>query len=140
MIFEAFFWVALVAATRAIAKSYYRRRDVLYGPYITRDRLSDCITKPLAIQMYRTLLAGVRTLHFRVGSFASIPQCNREVWFTSRRARVDTAAIPPSGRPDRAASGLPGWQLKAVWQRNPNNGLRLCRMARDVPLPVRVLH
>jgi len=36
MIFEAFFWVALVSAIRAIAKSYYRRRDVLYGPYIRR--------------------------------------------------------------------------------------------------------
>jgi hypothetical protein len=34
MIFEAFFWVALVATIRAIAKSYYRRLDVLYGPYI----------------------------------------------------------------------------------------------------------
>jgi len=34
MIFEAVFWLALVAATRAIAKSYYRRRDVLYGPYL----------------------------------------------------------------------------------------------------------
>jgi hypothetical protein len=34
MIFEAGFWLALVAATRAIAKIYYRRRDVLYGPYI----------------------------------------------------------------------------------------------------------
>jgi hypothetical protein len=34
MIFEAFFWIAQVAAVRASAKSYYRRRDVLYGPYI----------------------------------------------------------------------------------------------------------
>jgi hypothetical protein len=34
MIFEAGFWLALVAATRAIAKIYCRRRDVLYGPYI----------------------------------------------------------------------------------------------------------
>jgi hypothetical protein len=34
MIFEAGFWLALVAASRAIAKIYYRRRDVLYGPYI----------------------------------------------------------------------------------------------------------
>ena len=34
MIFEAGFWLALVAATRAIAKIHYRRRDVLYGPYI----------------------------------------------------------------------------------------------------------
>jgi hypothetical protein len=58
MIFEALFWVAFVAATRAIAKSYYRRRDVLYGPYITGDRLSGCIAKP-STQMYRALLAGV---------------------------------------------------------------------------------
>jgi hypothetical protein len=34
MIFEAGFWLALVAATRAIAKIHYRRRDVLFGPYI----------------------------------------------------------------------------------------------------------
>jgi hypothetical protein len=34
MIFEAGFWLALVGATRAVAKIYYRRRDVLYGPYI----------------------------------------------------------------------------------------------------------
>jgi hypothetical protein len=44
MIFEAFFWVALVSAIRAIAKSYYRRRDVLYGPYI-RHRLR--VMRPL---------------------------------------------------------------------------------------------
>ena len=39
----------------------------------------------------------------------------------------------PSGRPDRTASGLPGWQIEAVWQRNPNNGLPLGGIARDVP-------
>ena|SRR6266567_1938685 len=53
---------------------------------------------------------------------------------------VDTAVRSPSGRPDRAASALPGWQIEAVWQRNPNNGLPLCGMARDVSLSVRVLY
>jgi hypothetical protein len=36
MIFEAFFWVAVVAATRAISKRYYRRRDVLYMGHTSR--------------------------------------------------------------------------------------------------------
>jgi hypothetical protein len=33
VIFEVTFWIAFVLASRAIAKIYYRRRDVLYGPY-----------------------------------------------------------------------------------------------------------
>jgi hypothetical protein len=33
MIFEVTFWIAFILASRAIAKIYYRRRDVLYGPY-----------------------------------------------------------------------------------------------------------
>ena len=37
MIAETIFWIAFVAATRAIAKTYERRCDVLYGPYIDLD-------------------------------------------------------------------------------------------------------
>jgi hypothetical protein len=33
MIFEVTFWIAFIFASRAISKIYYRRRDVLYGPY-----------------------------------------------------------------------------------------------------------
>jgi hypothetical protein len=33
MIFEVTFWIAFILASQAIAKIYYRRRDVLYGPY-----------------------------------------------------------------------------------------------------------
>jgi hypothetical protein len=36
MILEAIFWLAVVAATRAIAKRYYRRRDVLYMGHTSR--------------------------------------------------------------------------------------------------------
>jgi hypothetical protein len=105
MIFEALFWVAFVAATRAIAKSYYRRRDVLYGPCITGDRLSAFITKPLAIQMYRALLAGVRTLHVRVGSFVSIPQCNREVWL-KLSSGCDALMSPSNSQAGRIRPGV----------------------------------
>jgi hypothetical protein len=105
MIFEAFFWVAFVAATRAIAKSYNRRRDLLYGPYITGDRLSACITKPLAIQMYCALLAGVRTLNVRVGSFASIPQCNREVWL-KLMSGSDALMSPSNSQAGRIRPGV----------------------------------
>jgi hypothetical protein len=38
MIFEVTFWIALILASRAIAKIYYRRRDVLYGPYRATTR------------------------------------------------------------------------------------------------------
>jgi hypothetical protein len=34
---------------------------------------------------------------------------------------VDTAARSPSGRPDRAASGLPGWQIEAGTGDQHNN-------------------
>ena len=33
MIFEVTFWIAFIAVSRMITKSYDRRRDVLYGPY-----------------------------------------------------------------------------------------------------------
>jgi hypothetical protein len=33
MILEVIFWIAFIAASRMLAKSYDRRRDVLYGPY-----------------------------------------------------------------------------------------------------------
>src|SRR5580692_8393278 len=36
MIFEVMFWITLIAAGQMIAKIYYRRRDVLYGPYRSR--------------------------------------------------------------------------------------------------------
>ena len=36
MIFEVTFWIAFILASRAIAKIYYRRRDVLYGPHRSR--------------------------------------------------------------------------------------------------------
>jgi hypothetical protein len=36
MIIETIFWIAFVAVTRVIARTYERRRDVLYGPYIKR--------------------------------------------------------------------------------------------------------
>jgi len=38
MIFEVTFWIAFILASRAIAKIYYRRRDVLYGPYRATTR------------------------------------------------------------------------------------------------------
>ena len=81
MIFEAFFLGCLCRCDPIDCQELLSAARWLYGPYITGDRLSACITKPLAIETYRALLAGVRTLHVRVGSFASIPQCNREVWF-----------------------------------------------------------
>jgi hypothetical protein len=34
MLIETIFCIALIAATRTIAKIYDRRRDVLYGPYL----------------------------------------------------------------------------------------------------------
>jgi hypothetical protein len=33
MIFEVTFCIVFILTSRAIAKIYYRRRDVLYGPY-----------------------------------------------------------------------------------------------------------
>jgi hypothetical protein len=36
MIAEAIFWIVFVGATRAIAKTYVRRCDVLHGPYVRR--------------------------------------------------------------------------------------------------------
>jgi hypothetical protein len=38
MIFEVTFWIAFILLSRAIAKIYYRRRDVLYGPYRATTR------------------------------------------------------------------------------------------------------
>ncbi len=38
MIFEVMFCIAFILASRAIAKIYYRRRDVLYGPYRATTR------------------------------------------------------------------------------------------------------
>jgi hypothetical protein len=35
MLIETIFSIALIATTRTIAKIYDRRRDVLYGPYLT---------------------------------------------------------------------------------------------------------
>lgn len=40
MLFEVTFWIAFIAASRTIAKIYYRRRDVLYGPYCATTRYS----------------------------------------------------------------------------------------------------
>jgi hypothetical protein len=34
MFFEVTFWIAVIAASRRIAKIYERRRDVLYGSYM----------------------------------------------------------------------------------------------------------
>jgi hypothetical protein len=42
MIFEVTFWIAFILASRAIAKIYYRRRDVLFGPY----RATTCFRRP----------------------------------------------------------------------------------------------
>jgi hypothetical protein len=36
MIFEIVCSVTCIVAIRAIAETYKRRRDVLYGPYLTR--------------------------------------------------------------------------------------------------------
>jgi hypothetical protein len=36
MIAETIFWMIFVGASRAIAKTYERRCDVLYGPYVRR--------------------------------------------------------------------------------------------------------
>jgi hypothetical protein len=33
MILELTFWIAFIFASQVIAKIYYRRRDVLHGPY-----------------------------------------------------------------------------------------------------------
>jgi hypothetical protein len=33
MIFEVTFWIAFIFASQVIAKIYYRRRDLLHGPY-----------------------------------------------------------------------------------------------------------
>jgi hypothetical protein len=38
MLFEVTFWIAFISASRTIAKIYYRRRDVLYGPYCATIR------------------------------------------------------------------------------------------------------
>jgi hypothetical protein len=38
MIFEVMFCIAFILATRVIANIYYRRRDVLYGPYRATTR------------------------------------------------------------------------------------------------------
>src|ERR1700730_8410706 len=38
MIFEVTVCIVVILASRAIAKSYYRRRDVLYGPYRATTR------------------------------------------------------------------------------------------------------
>jgi hypothetical protein len=38
MIFEVTFCVVFILASRAIANIYYRRRDVLYGPYRAQTR------------------------------------------------------------------------------------------------------
>jgi len=38
MIFEVTFCIVVILASRAIAKIYYRRRDVLYGPYRATTR------------------------------------------------------------------------------------------------------
>ena len=37
MIFEVMFCIAFILATRAIAKIYYRRRDVLNAPFMQRS-------------------------------------------------------------------------------------------------------
>jgi hypothetical protein len=36
MIFEVMFWIAFIAASQTIARIYYRRRDVPYGPHRSR--------------------------------------------------------------------------------------------------------
>jgi hypothetical protein len=36
MIAETIFWMIFIGASRAIAKTYERRCDVLYGPYVRR--------------------------------------------------------------------------------------------------------
>jgi hypothetical protein len=36
MIAETLFWMILFGATRVMAKTYERRCDVLYGPYVRR--------------------------------------------------------------------------------------------------------
>jgi hypothetical protein len=33
MIFEVTFWIVFILVSQAVAKIYYRRRDVIYGPY-----------------------------------------------------------------------------------------------------------
>jgi hypothetical protein len=38
MIFEVTVCIVVILASRAIAKIYYRRRDVLYGPYRATTR------------------------------------------------------------------------------------------------------
>jgi hypothetical protein len=36
MILEVIFWIAFIAVSQSIAKIYFRRRDVLYGPHRSR--------------------------------------------------------------------------------------------------------
>jgi hypothetical protein len=36
MILEVIFWIAFIAVSQAIARIYYRRRDVRYGPHRSR--------------------------------------------------------------------------------------------------------
>jgi hypothetical protein len=36
MIAETLFWMIFFGATRVVAKTYERRCDVLYGPYVRR--------------------------------------------------------------------------------------------------------
>jgi hypothetical protein len=38
MFLEVIFWIAFIAVCQMIAKLYYRRRDVLYGPYCATTR------------------------------------------------------------------------------------------------------
>jgi hypothetical protein len=38
MILELTFWIAFIFASQVIAKIYYRRRDVLHGPYRDQTR------------------------------------------------------------------------------------------------------
>jgi hypothetical protein len=37
MIFEVTFWIAFILASQAIAKIYYRRRDVPIAPFMQRS-------------------------------------------------------------------------------------------------------